>query len=172
MGLPMSRGGYSPTVQMRIGNETMTGLHLVQPQCTEGWRLFGCYSGMAYKLTLQAKLAILRFIAHRVTVTSTSSGSYSNMGRTSAHKMRTARRHYIWHHRVGGSMSQVYCLIVGQIYMPRIRTEGLRCTKRHPRVRICWSPGTTCQMRFCGSPVTKCHLRRKLTWYACCLTVA
>src|SRR6267378_1085229 len=104
MGLPMSRGGYSPTVQMRIGKQTITGLHLVQPQCTEGWRLFGCYSGMAYTLTLQATMVILLFIAHLLTVTSTSSASYSNMGRTLVHKMKTARRHYIWHHLVGGSM--------------------------------------------------------------------
>src|SRR6266404_1631235 len=160
MGLPMSRGGYSPTVQMRIGNKTTTGLHLVQPHCMDGRSVFGCYLGMAYKLTLQAKMAILHFTAHHITVTSTSSGSYSNTGRTSAHKMRIARRHYIWHHRVGGSMLHVYCLTMAQTYMRRTRTEGLRCTKRHALIRVT------------GAPLTKRHLRRKPTWFACCLTVA
>src|SRR6266404_1943949 len=109
---------------------------------------------MAYKLTLQAKVAILRFIAHHVTVTSTSSGSYSNMERTSVHKIGIARRHYIWHRRVGGSMSHVYCSTVVQTYMRRTRTEGLRCTKRYVRIR------------FTGTPLTMRHVRRKLTWYA------
>src|SRR6266404_993892 len=114
---------------------------------------------MAYTLTLQTVMAILRFTAHHITVTSTSSGSYSNMGRPSVYKMRIARRHYIWHHLVGRSMLHVYCLTMAQTYMRRTRTEGLRCTKRHARIGI-------------GAPLTKCHLRRKLTWYACCLSVA
>src|SRR6266404_6146655 len=64
MDFPMSRGGYSHTVQMRIGKKTITGLHLVQPQCMDSWRLLGCYSCMVYTLTLQTAMAILRFTKH------------------------------------------------------------------------------------------------------------
>src|SRR6266404_2565544 len=118
MDLPMVHSGYLPTVQMRIGkNTTLTGLHLVQPQCVDIWRLFICCWGMAYKLTLPGGMAILHFIVHHLTVTSTLLASYSNMGRTSVHKMRTARCHYIWRQLEGGSMSHIYCLPVAQTYM-------------------------------------------------------